>query len=222
MPPSQESVQSKRAKSAQDFLPIEAIKDGIIVLGGGEGLRAVVMVSSLNFALKSGEEQDATIFQYQNFLNSLDFSIQFVVQSRRLNIVPYLDALRALEKGETNELLKIQIGEYTEFIKSFVELTNIVSKSFYVIVPFSPTIAERTGIMSFLGPLMGSRKSNLGKSTLDETFSEYKNQLLQRVDAVTVGLRRMGLRTALLNTEEVTELFYSLYNPGEAERKKAK
>lgn len=220
MPPQQtESQKSKGAKAAQEFLAIDAIRDGIIILKGNEGLRAVVMVSSFNFALKSAEEQDALIFQYENFLNSIDFPIQFVIQSRRLNIVPYLEILRGREKEETNELLKIQTGEYIEFVRSFVELTNVVSKTFFVAIPFTPTIAEKAGVTSFLTSLIGTAKARPQLSS-DEQFYEYKNQLMQRVDAVSVGLRRLGLRSALLNTEELIELFYGLYNPAEAERQK--
>lgn len=221
MPPKEqtESQKAKGARAAQEFLAIDAVRDGIIVLKGGEGMRAVVMVSSFNFALKSAEEQDAVVFQYENFLNSIDFPVQFVIQSRRLNIMPYLEVLRAREKEETTELLKIQISEYIEFIKSFVELTNVVSKTFYVVVPFNPTIAEKVGITSFLTSIIGVAKAK-PQLTSDEQFYEYKNQLTQRVDAVSVGLRRLGLRSALLNTEELIELFYGLYNPAEAERQK--
>src|SRR3970040_283189 len=114
-----------KSASAQEFVPIQEIREGIAVLKNG-ALRMVLMASSLNFALKSVEEQEATIFQYQNFLNSLDFTVQFFIQSRRLNINPYLDTLKEVEKSQTNEFLKIQTKEYIDFIKNFVETTNIV------------------------------------------------------------------------------------------------
>lgn len=216
MPPL--GVQSKNSASAQEFLPIDYIRDGTVALKGGEGLRAVLMVSSLNFALKAEEEQDALVFQYENFLNALDFPMQFVVQSRRLNIKPYLETLVSRQKEETNELLKVQIGEYAEFVKSFVELTSIVTKTFFAVVPFSPSIVERRGsialkLKSFFG---GAAKKN--SSASDEEFDQFKNQLLQRTDAVSGGLKRMGLRVAQLNTEELIELFYGLYNPAESQK----
>src|SRR3990167_1134292 len=124
-----------KAQSAQEFLPIEEIRDGIVLLKDGT-MKIVLMASSLNFALKSAEEQEAIVFQYQNFLNSLDFSVQFVIHSRRLNIAPYLESMRGQSREETNELLKIQIDEYIEFVKSFVDLSNIVSKTFYVTIPY--------------------------------------------------------------------------------------
>lgn len=215
MPPAT-PLKSKSAAAAQEFLPIDSIRDGIVVLKGGGGLRTVLMISSLNFALKSEEEQDALIFQYENFLNALDFPLQFVVQSRRLNITPYLDTLAARQKDETNELMKIQIGEYGEFVKSFVELTNIVTKIFYAVVPFTPSMVERRGgILGSLGSLFGGARREAPAA--DGEFDKSKNQLLQRVSALSSGLRRLGLRVAPLNTEELIELFYGLYNPTESQ-----
>src|SRR3989344_1768149 len=120
MPPEiQESKKSKSAKASQEFLPIETIRDGVAVLKDG-GLRMILMASAFNFALKAPEEQDAIISQYQNFLNSVDFPIQFMVQSRRLNIEPYVAMMREFEKAQENELLKIQTAEYIDFVKEFV------------------------------------------------------------------------------------------------------
>ena len=196
--------------SSQKFLAIDSIRDGIVILKNG-GLRAVLMASSVNFDLKSADEQDASLYQYQNALNSLDFSVQFVIHSRKLNIEPYLTILREREKQEQNELLKIQITEYTDFIKSLVELSNIVSKTFYVIVPFNPSgiRAQQKGL---LGSLLGSKKST-NASDGEKEFLEQRTQLLQRVDTVTIGLQRVGIRSVQLNTEELIELYYGLYNP---------
>ncbi len=198
------------ALSSQKFLAIDSIRDGIIVMKNGS-LRAVLMASSINFDLKAADEQDATIFQYQNALNSLDFSVQFVVHSRKLNIQPYLDILKEREKQETNELVKIQITEYMEFIKSLVELSNIVSKTFYVVVPFTSTSIGKSagGLFS----IFSSQKSK--KEQTEKDFLEQKTQLLQRVDTVSLGLQRIGVRTVQLNTEELIELYYNLYNPTE-------
>lgn len=203
--------------STQDFIPIESIHDGVVVLMGGQNLRAVLMVSALNFALKSEEEQDALVFQYENFLNSLDFPMQFIVQSRRLNIQPYLDTLGERQKQETNELLKVQITEYMEFVKSFVDLTHIVSKTFYAVVPFQPSaVAQTSGVIKNLSHLFGGTKPKPAEQ--EASFAEWKNQLIQRVDAVSLGLRRLDLRVVMLNTEELIELFYGLYNPTESQR----
>lgn len=202
--------------SAQQFLAIDTIHEDIVVLKDG-GLRVILMCSSLNFALKSSEEQDATIFQFQNFLNSLDFPIQFIIHSRRLNITPYLDSLRELHKNQDNELLKTQTSEYIEFIRTFVDMTNIMSKTFYVSVPFTPAIIEQKGFLSTITSTLGIGKK---KTDADETrrFDEYKNQLWQRVDATISGLQGFGIRSVPLNTEELIELFYGLYNPTEFEK----
>jgi len=207
MPPKKAS-----SKATQEFLSIESVRDGILLLKGGLGLRAILMVSALNFALKSEEEQDALVFQYENFLNSLDFSVQFVIQSRKLNIQPYLEALADRQKEEPGELLKIQVAEYVEFVRTFVELSNVVSKTFYVVIPFEPSIAERRGILKSLGGLLGGAPRNIQE---EEEFPRWKNQLAQRVDSVSLGLRRLGLRAVQLNTEELVELFYGLYNPSD-------
>ncbi|OGZ95032.1 MAG: hypothetical protein A3I44_00835 [Candidatus Sungbacteria bacterium RIFCSPLOWO2_02_FULL_51_17] len=211
LPKQEQSVKAKSAQAAQDFLAVDTIRDGIITLKNG-GLRKILMTSSLNFALKSADEQDAIIFQYQNFINAVDFSLQFVVQSRKLNITPYLQILKEREKEEANDLLKVQISEYREFIRSFVELSNVVSKAFYIVIPFNPTL------MSGKGGLFGGMGGK--KRTEEENFLEYKTQIDQRVDAVSLGLIRFGIRTAPLNTEELIELFYGLYNPGELGKEK--
>ena len=211
---------AKASKPAQDFVAIKEIRDGIVILKDGS-LKAVLMASSVNFALKSSEEQDAIVFQYQNFLNSLDFSCQFFVQSRRLNIEPYLETLRERLKREYNELLRIQITEYIEFVKSFVESSNIVTKSFYIVVPFTPVVVyEKGGLSSMFTSILNPEKAR-AEMLSDEKFEEYKTQLFQRVDTVAQGLTRSGVRVAPLNTEELIELYYSLFNPGELEKGKA-
>src|SRR3989338_2376178 len=202
--------------AAQNFLTIDTIREDIIVLKDG-GIRAVLMCSSLNFALKSTDEQDAITFQYQNFLNSLDFPIQFVIHSRRLNIAPYIETLQERRKEQENELLKIQVAEYIEFIKTFVNMTKIMSKTFYVVIPFMPPIIERGGLLRALASSIGFGKKGASE-TSQGTFEEYKTQLWQRVETVVAGLQRFGIRAAPLDTEEVIELFYGLYNPTEFEQ----
>ncbi|MEK7630754.1 MAG: hypothetical protein AAB417_01875 [Patescibacteria group bacterium] len=222
MPPAAQSQLARHAKASQDIVPIEEIRDGVVVMHDGS-LRAVLMASSLNFALKSPDEQDAIISQYQNFLNSLDFSIQIMIQSRKLNIEPYLETLRERKKAETQELLRIQITEYIIFVKEFVETSNIVSKAFYVVIPFNPTslaLKNKKGMMDSIKNMF--KKKEEGKPLIaEENFAEYRTQLWQRVDTVTQGLVRAGVRAVPLNTEELIELYYGLYNPEETEKGKA-
>ena len=209
------------SKSSQEFVPIQEIRDGILILKNG-AMRLILMVSSLNFALKSQEEQTAIIYQYQNFLNGLDFSIQIFVQSRPINIASYLNILRDREQQQTNELIRIQNREYIEFIKNLVETTNIVSKNFYIVVPFNPPVFEigdQKGIVSKISGIFG-KKEEVNSEQKEIKFEEYKEQLLQRGDVVISELARLGIRAAALGTEEAIELFYQLYNPGEREKGK--
>ena len=194
--------------STQDFLEFDQIKDGVIILKN-KGLRIVLMVSSLNFALKSTEEQNAILYQFQNFLNSLDFSCQILVQSRRLNITGYLEKLSEIEKKEKNELLKIQIIDYRKFIEQITKGGSIMQKTFYVIVPFSTIKASIT-----------AKKGGLPKisALTEEVFQRSKTQLLQRVEFVALGLSASGLQSVPLTTLELGELFWSLYHPLEAEQ----
>lgn len=196
--------------STQQFLAISQIKEGIIVLKD-QALRGILMVSSLNFALKSDEEQQAITYQFQNFLNSLDFSIQFLVQSRRLNITGYLEKIKELEAEQKNELLKIQTSEYYNFIKSLVGAGTIMNKSFFVVVPFS--LFEALGLATGASLLKRKRAQAL---TVEE-FQRCKSQLWQRMEFVALGLRRCGLKAVPLTTEELIELFWRTHHPKEAE-----
>ena len=211
-------VQHPTSLPAQDFVPIKEVRDGIIVLKDG-GMRAILLASSINFALKSAEEQQAILFQFQGFLNSLDFSAQIFVQSRKLDIRPYIATLEERSKAETGDLLKIQIREYIQFVKTFTESANIMTKSFFVVVPFAPFALENAGksslIPEFLRPKKGKKEATEEKA---EEFEEHRGQLEQRVSVVEQGLVRCGVRIVQLGTEEVIELFYKLFNPGDTEK----
>ena len=129
------------SKAAQDFVPIKEIRDGIIILKDGS-MRAIVMASSVNFALKGADEQQAIIMQFQSFLNGLDFSIQISIQSRKLDIRPYIAMLEGRYKDELGDLMKMQIREYIQFVNNFVEQTSIMTKTFFVVIPFSPNVSD--------------------------------------------------------------------------------
>ncbi len=204
------------SKTTQDFVPIQEIRDGVIVLKNG-GMRNIVLASSLNFALKSQEEQQSILLQFQNFLNSLDFSIQIFIQSKKLDIRPYVALLEDRYKDQVGELMKIQVREYIEFIKTFVENTNIMSKSFFVVVPYDPIPANLSN-NPISRMLPGKNRGKSEQDTADSQFKEYRSQLEQRVAVVEQGLVRCGIRTAELGTEEVVELYYKLFNPGETEK----
>ncbi len=194
--------------ATQQFVPIERVRDGIIVLKTGE-LRSIIITSSLNLALKSEDEQQAVLSQFQNFLNSLDFPVEFFIQSRKLNIKPYIELLQARSDEVVEDLLKIQIKEYMGFITRFAEETNIMTKHFFIVVPYiaAGTAQKSSSLMSF-----GTSGDNLAQ---DSAFDTARIQLEQRIATVTQGLTRFGLRGQKLGTEEAIELFYKLFNPGE-------
>lgn len=202
------------AKTTQEFVPIKEIRQGIVILKD-DSMRAIVMASSLNFALKSIDEQQSIIMQFQNFLNSLDFSVQIFIQSRKLDIRPYIALLEGRLKEQTSDLLKIQTREYIEFVKNFTENSNIMTKSFFLVVPYSPTIMSKGGVPDVFGKKKTATESTEKKIA---QFEEHRSQLEQRVGVVTQGLARCGIRTVELGTEEIVELFYKIFNPGDTEK----
>ncbi len=206
------------SEASQDFIPIQDVRDGIAILDDGS-LRGLLMTSSVNFALKSADERQSILFQFQNFLNTLDFSIQIFIQSRELDIKPYLALLEEQRQKEMNELMKIQTTQYIDFVKDFTENTNIMTKNFFVVVPYSPATIQATGKGGMLSNLMGGKKNKETKEVREEqSFERNRTQLEQRMAVVEQGLSRVGVRVVKLGTEEVTELFYSIFNPGEGKQ----
>lgn len=198
---------SKPTASTQAYLDIAEIKENTVIMKDGS-LRAVLVVSSTNFSLKSTEEQNALIGSYQNFLNGLEFPIQILMHSRKLDIHSYLDKLRALMQQQTNELLRLQTQEYIEYIGKLIEFASIMTKTFYVIVPLS-TQAAKEGVMAKVLNLFSPAKQISASET---DFEKSKEELAKRVNQVAGGLGSMGLKTILLSTEELVELMYNSYN----------
>jgi len=203
------------SRSTQEFVPISEVRDGVIVLKDGS-MRAILLASSINFALKSEDEQTAFIVQFQNFLNSLDFSCQIFIESRMLDIRPYIATLEVAYKNQMDDLMRIQIREYIEFIKSFTEAANIMTKNFFVVVPYAPaTLQALAGSGGIRDRLPFGSKTGPSAADANRTFEEKVSQLEQRIAIVQQGLVRCGVRTVQLGTEEAIELFYKLFNPGE-------
>lgn len=204
------------AKATQEFVPIKEVRDGIIVLKDG-GLRAIVLATSVNLSLKSDDEQKATILQFQSFLNTLDFAVQISVQSRRLDIRPYLLLLEDRIKVQNEPLLKLQTKEYIEFIRNFTESVSIMTKSFFIVVPYTHNVLKSdSGIFK---RLFGMRSKEEVKIAKQEDFEEKRSQLEERVGVIQQGLGRCGIKSAQLGTEEIVEVFYKVFNPGEVEGK---
>lgn len=207
---------AEATNATQEFVPIKEVRDGIVILKDG-GMRAILLCSSVNFALKSEDEKNAILLQFQDFLNSLDFSVEILIQSRKLDIRPYIALLEEREKAQVNNLMKIQVREYIDFIKSFTESANIMTKHFFIIVPYSPAMIGQASASSILSSLGIGGKKQAGK-TNDAGFDENRSQLEERLSVVEQGLIRTGIRVARLGTEETIELFYKAFNPGETEK----
>ncbi len=198
---------SKPTASTQAYLDIKEIKENTVVMKDGS-LRGILVVSSTNFSLKSTDEQNALISSYQNFLNALDFPIQILMQSRKLDIHSYLDKLRSVMQQQTNELLRMQTQEYIEYVGKLIEFASIMNKTFYIIVPLS-TAAQKTGFFSKFSNLFSpAREITLHQSEFDRN----REELSKRIQQVTSGLGGMGLKTIALATEELIELMYNSYN----------
>ncbi|MDP3740728.1 MAG: hypothetical protein Q8R08_00170 [bacterium] len=206
-------MQQKKNKGVptQRFLNLSEIKGDTILMKDG-GLRAVIAVSSTNFSLKSEDEQNAIVQSYQSFLNSLDFPIQILMHSRVLDINSYLEKLRNLAAGQTNELLRLQMAEYIEYVARLVEYSSIMSKNFYVIVPYSTGaggVPDKETFFSKIGKIFNPAQQI---ATSQEDFEKGKTKLEERVNHVAGALGAMGLRTVVLKTQDLIELLYQSYN----------
>ncbi len=199
---------------AQSFVPVKEIRDGVVTLKDGS-YRGILLCSSVNFGLKSEDEQRAIIGGFQTFLNTLDFPIEIVIQSRKMDIRPYLALLKKKEKDQQTELLRLQLREYISFIRSFTENTNIMTKSFYVVVPYSPT--GTSNAKNVVSHMFGKKDADSESKAHSISFDEYRVQLSQRLELISSGLGASGIRATALGTEEIIELFYRSFNPGELE-----
>lgn len=195
-------------KSTQDFVEIEQIRGGVLILKN-KGLRGILMVSSINFALRSEQEQAAIIGSFQSFLNSLDFTCQILVQSRKTNITGYIEKIKEIEAKQENEMLKHQTSGYREFLEQFIKRESIYTKRFFVVIPYSASDSRRV-----TSEIVKKSEEDL----TEENFKRYRVQLFQRMEFVALGLRRCGLQSSPLTTSELMELFWSIHHPKEAER----
>jgi type IV secretory pathway VirB4 component len=214
--------------NVQDLVAIKDIRQSTVILTGG-AMRQIIMVGGLNFSLKSEEEQNIITQAYQNFLNSVNFPIQIIVHSRKINIEHYLANLEKFKLGETVGLLQDQISEYQEFVRGFIKDNPIMAKTFFVVVPYVPvslpTVQSSSSFLSSL-PFLGQKKGGAQEAAAEKTqteeaaFGEALQQLKQRVSEVVQGLSSVGLEAILLNDEQLVELYYNFYNPETTERQK--
>lgn len=201
--------QSSGTPTTQEHIPFSEIRDGIVLMRDGT-LRAVLLVSSINFALKSEDEQKGIISNYVTFLNALDFELQIVIQSRKLSIEAYLEKLQRLAKQQDNELLRKQTIAYQSFVAKLVEDADIMDKKFYVVIPFSPTSKKRKSFWSrFQEVVTPAARVRLNQ----QKFERYKTELERRVSQVMAGLQSVGLKTTVLDTQSLIEVYYNSFNP---------
>lgn len=203
------------SQPTQNLVEVAKIKDGVVYLKNNQ-LVQIVAVNGVNFDLKSEDEQNTIIRNFQKFLNSLDFKIQIFIHSRKVNIQNYINKIEERKKQEQNELLKIQIEEYINFIKSFVEENSIISKDFFVVVSYS-TPQINVSKNKIFGIFNFKKKETPKENAQDLSVSI--EQLRLRTESVIQGIEQMGLRVTPLDDEELTELFYNLYNPQLVEKK---
>ncbi|MDO8676281.1 MAG: hypothetical protein Q7K16_01370 [Candidatus Azambacteria bacterium] len=213
MPETQKTI---KEPATQEFLAVDEIREDVVILKNG-GLRAVLMTGSRNLELESIDTQNAIINNYADFLNSFDWPIQIIIHSRKLDINPYLKLLEEKLKTQENELLKIQTAEYIDFIRSFVSLSDVMIKRFYISVAFDPIESKTEGPFEKLASLVGKASKKTALS--EEMFKEHRSQILQRVEHTVLALAHIGIKASQLKTDELIELFYNLYNPEDLENK---
>ncbi len=202
-------AKSKPGPSTQQYLDIAEIRDDMVILNDGT-VRAVLLVSSINFSLKSSDEQEAIIQSYMTFLNGLEYPIQIVIQSRKMNIDGYLNRLIEQQKKTENDLLRAQIGDYRNFVGELVELGQIMQKRFYLVLPYDPITNKRKGFFSRLSEAMSPiSASKLSKKQLGDRLE----QLARRTELLQGELNSMSLASARLDTQSLIELYYEVYNP---------
>jgi len=207
---------TKSTPSTQKHLLVSEIRDDTIIMKDGS-MRAVLLVSSINFALKSEDEQNAIVSAYVSFLNSLDAPLQILIQSRQLDLEQYLNYLKEAESKQTNDLLKMQMAEYRQYITELVAMGNIMTKRFFVIVPYEQFRAKARGFFQRVGDVI-SPTSVVGLN--QKQFAQRHKDLYTIVEKILSGLASMSLRAEALDTQSLIELFYNTYNPAVSPREK--
>ncbi|OGK14967.1 hypothetical protein A2690_02995 [Candidatus Roizmanbacteria bacterium RIFCSPHIGHO2_01_FULL_39_12b] len=206
---SKKLANKKIKTSSQEHLDIAEIKEDVVVLKDGT-LRAVLLVSSINFSLKSEEEQNAIIAAYISFLNFLEFPLQIIIQSRQLDIDGYLERLKKIEKEQTNELLRMQTAEYRQYVSELVEIGDIMTKRFYIVIPYDPlSDKQKSWVKRFLGLFTAAKEVKISQ----EVFAKRRHALFQRVEHIVTGLASMSVKAVVLDTQSLIELYYNTYNP---------
>ena len=214
-------AQAQKKPTTQNSLLLSELRDGMVIMADGS-FRAVIACKSINFDLMSSREREGVEFSYQNFLNALYFPVQIFIRSQRVDIGPYLDKLEDIRRGQDNMLLNVLMDDYISFIDALSQEANIMDKSFFVVVPFFPA-GDLTGVVQqgkgLFSKLFGGVQQNNTVTTIDKaTYEKAKDEIRNRVDAVISGLMQVGVQAAQLNTKQLGELYYNVYNPDTAVR----
>jgi hypothetical protein len=215
------TVRARKRKpqgATQRFLPIAEIRNDTVWLKNG-GLRAVLQVEALNFNLKSETEQQGIISGYESFVNTLSFPLQILIRSTKMNIDPYLVQLRTVAATQQNELLKNQTLAYADFIEKLIDIADIMQKKFYVIVPYDQNPRNKTTVEKFFS-WMSPDDSVAKASQRHHDFAEGSRNLKERTNLIQTGLANIGLTSKRLETHELIELYYQIFNPKTSQEQK--
>ena len=212
----QKAAQTNQTTTQKSLLFSE-MRDGMIIMADGS-FRAVVACRSINFDLMSSREREGVEYSYQNFLNSLFFPIQIFIRSQRVDLAPYLEKLENMRRQQDNMLLNVLMDDYLGFVETLADEANIMDKSFFITVPYYPEgdaskfVEQGKG---FFGKIFGKQASDVTK--IDQaTYEKAKDEIRNRVGTVMSGLFQIGVHCAQLNTKELGELYYNMYNPDTA------
>ena len=220
-PNQQVAPQQHKVNSTQNSLLLSELRDGMVIMADGT-FRAVIACKSINFDLMSSREREGVEFSYQNFLNALYFPIQIFIRSQRVDIGPYIDKLEDIRRGQDNMLLNVLMDDYITFIDALAQEANIMDKSFFIVVPFFPA-GDVSNVVEqgkgFFDKIFGGAATNTVVTKIDKaTYEKAKDEIKNRVDAVISGLSQVGVQEVQLNTKELGELYYNVYNPDTAVR----
>ncbi len=210
---------SAAGASTQDHLPVAGIQDGVVIMND-TSVRAILRVQPINFELKSEAEQNAIIYSYQSFLNSLDFPVEIVINSKKLDLERYLRKLEEQKKNLSSDLLRIQIEDYVNFVRRLITIANIMAKRFYVVVSYAAVTGAKASSGFSLSTVLGIGGGNTQATLYQDQFDRYKAELGNRANIVSAGLTRVGLRVEPLTTQEIIELLYGAYNPDIAQEER--
>lgn len=214
-----EQPKAPQQTTTQKTLLFSELRDNMVIMNDGS-FRAVVACQSINFDLMSGREREGVEYSYQNFLNALYFPVQILVRSQRVDIGPYLEKLSNLRRDQDNMLLNVLMDDYINFIGLLAEEANIMDKSFFVVIPYYPVgdaaqVIEKS--KGFFSKIFAQPQQQV-TTISDEVYSKAKEELGNRVNSVMSGLFQIGIQCSQLNTKQLGELYYNVYNPDTAVR----